>query len=85
MGSDWAQCGQLEQCYHVCMQQEFLGVFIDSVNSNVDENRLSVTSTADKKRLSVKSTVDKKRLSVNSTVDKNRLFCTCDVRVGGVK
>jgi len=63
VGSDWAQCSQLEQCYHVCVQQGFLGVFTDSVNS----------------------AVDKKKLSVNSAVDKKRLFCTYDVRVGGVE
>jgi hypothetical protein len=74
VGSDWAQCSQLEQCYHVCMQQGFLCVFTDSVNSTVD-----------KKRLSVNSTVGKKRLSVNSTVDKKRLFCTYNVRVGRVE
>jgi hypothetical protein len=56
------------------MQQGFLGVFTDSVNSTVD-----------KKRLSVNSTPDKNRLSVNSTVDKKRLFSTYDVRMGGSK
>ena len=51
MGSDWAQCSQLEQCYYVCIQQGFLGVFTDSVNSTVDKNRLSVNSTVKKNRL----------------------------------